>query len=46
MSAGKWYGDAEEDKGIQTGPDARFYTTYAPLSKPFNNEGKDLVIQV
>lgn len=46
LTAGKWFGDAKQDMGIQTGPDARFYNTYAALDKPFNNEGKDLVLQV
>jgi len=44
-TAGKWYGDAEADKGIQTGPDARFYNAYADMGKTFSNEGKDLVLQ-
>ena len=43
-TAGKWYGDAEADKGIQTGPDARFYATAAKFDT-FSNEGKDLVLQ-
>lgn len=46
LTAGKWFGDEKQDMGIQTGPDARFYNTYAALDKPFNNEGKDLVLQV
>lgn len=45
LTAGKWFGDEKQDMGIQTGPDARFYNTYATLDKPFNNEGKDLVLQ-
>lgn len=44
-TAGEWYGD-ENDKGIQTSPDARFFGISAPLSKTFNSsDGKDLVIQ-
>jgi len=43
-TAGKWFGDAA-DTGIQTSEDARFYGLSAPLSKPINNDGKDLVIQ-
>jgi hypothetical protein len=46
LTAGEWYGDAEADKGIKTGPDARFFAYYATLETPFNNEGKDLVVQV
>jgi hypothetical protein len=46
LTAGKWYGDAEADQGIQTGPDARFFASYSELSAAFSNEGKDLVVQV
>ncbi|VDP03056.1 unnamed protein product [Soboliphyme baturini] len=45
LTAGKFYGDAEKDKGIQTSQDARFYELSAKIPKPFGNEGKDLVIQ-
>ncbi|XP_070817947.1 uncharacterized protein [Chaetodon trifascialis] len=44
VSAGKFYGDAEADKGIQTSQDARFYALSARF-EPFSNEGKPLVIQ-
>jgi len=44
-TAGKWYGDAEGDKGIQTGPDSKFFAISAPLQKTFDNTGKDLVLQ-
>lgn len=44
-TAGKWYGDAEADKGIQTGPDARFYSISADMGKTISNEGKTLVVQ-
>lgn len=44
LSAGKFYGDAEGDIGIQTGQDARFYGISAKF-EPFSNEGKSLVIQ-
>ena len=44
-TAGEWYAD-ENDKGIKTSEDARFYGLSAPLSKPFTHEaGKELVIQ-
>jgi len=43
-TAGKFYGDAEKDKGIQTSQDARFYALSAKFDK-FDNEGKTLVIQ-
>ena len=32
--------------GIQTGPDARFYSIYSEMAEAFNNEGKPLVLQV
>ncbi|CAH1772489.1 unnamed protein product [Owenia fusiformis] len=44
LSAGKFYGDAEKDKGIQTSQDAKFYGLSAKFDK-FSNEGKTLVIQ-
>eukprot|EP00227_Mantoniella_beaufortii_P014962 CAMPEP_0197591348 /NCGR_PEP_ID=MMETSP1326-20131121/13019_1 /TAXON_ID=1155430 /ORGANISM="Genus nov. species nov., Strain RCC2288" /LENGTH=482 /DNA_ID=CAMNT_0043156753 /DNA_START=43 /DNA_END=1493 /DNA_ORIENTATION=+ len=44
-TAGKWYGDAEADKGLQTGPDARFYSISADMGKTISNEGKSLVLQ-
>uniref|UniRef100_A0AAR2M3N5 Calreticulin n=1 Tax=Pygocentrus nattereri TaxID=42514 RepID=A0AAR2M3N5_PYGNA len=44
LSAGKFYGDAELDKGLQTSQDARFYAMSSRF-EPFSNEGKDLVIQ-
>lgn len=44
LSAGKFYGDAEKDKGIQTSQDARFYGLSSKFES-FSNEGKTLVIQ-
>lgn len=46
LTAGQWYGDAEEDKGIQTGPDARFFAITSKMEKEFDNTGKDLVVQL
>jgi len=43
-TAGSFYGDAEEDKGIQTSQDARFYAISSKFPS-FSNEGKDLVLQ-
>jgi calreticulin len=43
-SAGAFYGDAEEDKGLSTTEDARFYAISASFPA-FSNKGKDLVIQ-
>merc|ERR1712149_58528 len=44
LSAGKFYGDAEKDKGIQTSQDARFYALSKEF-KPMSNVDKPLVIQ-
>uniref|UniRef100_A0A4W3H789 Calreticulin n=1 Tax=Callorhinchus milii TaxID=7868 RepID=A0A4W3H789_CALMI len=44
LTAGKFYGDAEKDKGLQTSQDARFYAMSTKF-EPFSNEGKTLVIQ-
>jgi len=43
-SAGKYYNDANEDKGLQTTEDARFYQISAEFPE-FSNKGKDLVLQ-
>lgn len=45
LTAGKFYGDAEADKGIQTSQDARFYSVAAKFPKSFSNEKKTLVVQ-
>lgn len=44
ITSGKFYGDVEKDKGLQTSQDARFYGISAKFDS-FSNEGKDLVIQ-
>ncbi|GAB1603116.1 calreticulin-like [Argonauta hians] len=44
ISAGKFYGDAEKDKGLKTTQDAKFYGISAKFDK-FNNENQPLVIQ-
>jgi calreticulin len=45
-TSGKFYGDADKDKGIKTGQDARFYGLSTKFEdKAFSNKGKDLVIQ-
>lgn len=44
-TAGKWYGDEEADKGIQTGPDSKYYAITTKLAKEFDNKDKDLVLQ-
>jgi calreticulin len=43
-SAGKFYNDAEADKGIKTSEDARFYGLSAKFDS-FDNTGKKLIIQ-
>jgi len=45
LTHGKFYGDAEADKGIQTSQDAHFYANSRKMDKTFNNEGKTLVLQ-
>ncbi|XP_060527729.1 calreticulin [Cylas formicarius] len=44
LSSGKFFHDEQDDKGIQTSEDARFYALSTKF-KPFSTEGKDLVIQ-
>merc|ERR1712227_858247 len=44
VSAGKFYGDEEAGKGLQTSQDAKFYAISAKM-KEFSNEGKTLVVQ-
>jgi len=34
------------DKGIQTGPDSKYFSIYSELKKPVTNDGKELVLQV
>jgi len=43
-SAGKWFADAEADKGIQTKEDSKFFGLSAGFDS-FSNKGKDLIIQ-
>ncbi|XP_063057197.1 calreticulin 3a isoform X1 [Engraulis encrasicolus] len=44
LTAGKFYGDAEKDKGLQTSQDARFYALSSRF-EAFSNEGKTLILQ-
>jgi len=44
LSAGKYYSDAEEDKGLHTTQDAKFYSISAKI-KDFSNKDKPLVLQ-
>jgi len=43
-TTGKYFHD-ESDKGIKTGEDAKHYGISAAFDEPFNNEGKDFVVQ-
>merc|ERR1711933_491403 len=43
-SAGKWFSDEAEDKGIQTGEDSKFFGISAAFDS-FSNDGKNLIIQ-
>jgi len=44
VTAGKYYGDEEAGKGLQTSQDAKFYG-FSAKTKEFSNEGKTLVVQ-
>merc|ERR1712159_50870 len=44
LNAGKWFEDAEADKGIQTQEDSKFFGISAGFDS-FSNKGKDLIIQ-
>jgi len=44
VSAGKFYGDAEADKGLRTAEDAKFYQISAEYPE-FSNKDKTLVVQ-
>merc|ERR1711871_273731 len=44
VSAGKFYGDEEAGKGLQTSQDAKFYAISAKM-KEFSNADKTLVVQ-
>ncbi|KAK7603144.1 hypothetical protein V9T40_003143 [Parthenolecanium corni] len=44
LTSGKFYNDAEKDKGIQTSEDAKFYAVSRKFT-PFSNKDKPLVIQ-
>merc|ERR1712048_1505219 len=43
-TAGKWFKDEAENKGIQTSEDSKFFGISASFDS-FSNEGKDLIIQ-
>jgi calreticulin len=43
-TAGKWFKDEAEDKGIQTAEDSKFFGISTSFPS-FSNEGKDLIIQ-
>merc|ERR1712012_488779 len=43
-TAGKWFKDENEDKGIQTSEDSKFYGISAQFDS-FSNDGSDLIVQ-
>merc|ERR1712107_937079 len=43
-TAGKWFSDEAEDKGIQTGEDSKFFGISAAFDS-FSNDGKELIVQ-
>jgi hypothetical protein len=45
VTAGKFFADSKKSRGLQTSEDAKFYSISSPLTTPFENKGKDLVIQ-
>jgi len=45
VTAGKYYGDAEADKGLHTTQDARFYAISTKLTEEVSNKDKTLVVQ-
>jgi calreticulin len=45
VSAGKFYGDAQADKGLRTTEDARFYQISAEIPEDFSNKDKELIVQ-
>ncbi|XP_058810598.1 calreticulin, partial [Phymastichus coffea] len=44
LSHGKFFNDAEKDKGLQTSQDAKFYALSRKF-KPFSNDKKPLILQ-
>jgi calreticulin len=45
VSAGKFYGDAQADKGLHTTQDAKFYQITSEIAKEFSNKDKKLILQ-
>jgi len=45
VSAGKFYGDAQADKGLHTSEDAKFYQITSEIAKDFSNKDKKLILQ-
>lgn len=44
LEAGNWYGNKDEQMGLKTMQDARFYGISADMGEPFSNKGKDLIV--
>ena len=45
ISPGKFYADAQVNRGLRTADDMHFYALTAPLKEKFSNEEKDLILQ-
>ncbi len=45
-SAGEWFGNEKEAKGLVTSEGMKFYSIASKLPEAFSNKGKDLVVQV
>jgi len=43
-TAGKFFNDAEKDKGLKTSTDARFYQISAKMNDHSSNKGKDFIV--
>lgn len=45
-SAGDWFADEAEQKGLRTPANMNYHSISAKLPQPFSNRGKDLVVQL
>merc|ERR1719263_511560 len=45
VTAGKWFVDEAQEKGLQPTEDMRFYSISSKMAKPSTSKGKDLVVQ-
>mmetsp|Transcript_24969 Transcript_24969/g.58069 ORF Transcript_24969/g.58069 Transcript_24969/m.58069 type:complete len:401 (-) Transcript_24969:87-1289(-) len=44
-SAGDWYADEKEQRGLRTPKNMNYHSISAKMAKPFSNRGRDLVVQ-